>query len=127
MKTFKIYLKDGKVISLDFLRFQIIEHKLQIQDSSGLVAEDVFIPLESVSTIVLADQQKRENEQSFNLYLKKHDEAIEVVAVTFQFDDAGKLEFKRRSVYETLQSVREIYVDASEVLAIVPNYSLERW
>jgi hypothetical protein len=127
MKNFQIYLKDGQILSFDFNSFvvKIKEKQLVIHDSENDTAHDVFISFDTVAAIVTDDQISKRIKSRFLVYLKNHQNPIEVAAETFEVVPNEPVKFAY-SPHGSLRLLTDVYVVSDEVTAIFPANGLDR-
>ncbi|MCA1637083.1 MAG: hypothetical protein LC768_01890 [Acidobacteria bacterium] len=111
LQNFTVYLKDGRDFQIKDVTFEIKESKLTFSNAYGMIAEYVYLPLNNVAAII--PEQNFDNKPYLTVYLKESD--FKIVAERFKIFGDSELEF----IWQDNRKIYSIYVDLSEVVAIV--------
>jgi hypothetical protein len=123
LKSFRVYFKNGEILTFKFLRFEYDEEQFIIYDSKDSAASDAFLSFKPVAAIIPVEQQ--ENEYWYTVYLKSGN-SFEVSADRFIMGDKINVSFFWENTPQPDVEVDNIYVARSEVVAIIPSEGLER-
>lgn len=124
VKPFRVYIKKGGSLTLEFRRFEVEGNTFTIYDSSDYPAkESAFISFDNVAAVI--PEKQPESESRFKVYLKGGD-SFEVSAEFFQSDQPQGLRFYRQRYPRNDEEIKNIYVALSEVIAIMPVGGLDR-
>jgi hypothetical protein len=124
IRPFRVYLKKGGSITLEFRRFEIDGNRFTIYDSSDFAAqEEAYLSFDNIAAIMPENQP--ESDARFKVYLKGG-ESFEVSATHFKTDEARGIKFYRQRYPRNGEEIKNVYVALSEVIAIMPVGGLNR-
>lgn len=124
IRPFRVYLKKGESLTLEFRRFEIEGNSFTLYDSlDNPVKEEAFLSLDNVAAVI--PEKQMESDSRFKVYLKSG-EMFEIVAELFKADQPPSVKFYRQRYPREDEEIKNIYVALSEVVAIMPVWGLKR-
>ena len=119
LKKFRVYLKDGGSLELEFGKFTFDNNSFTIYDAYNSPASDAFLNFDSVAAII--PERASDDSTGFTVYLKDN-VSFKVAAEAFRRDQPPSLNF----YYRPDRLIPNIYVCLTEVIAILPSEGLTR-
>lgn len=125
--NFIIYPKKGKPFTLDLDEFKVEQDRITVTAKNS--RNDGFLTLDAIAAIVpekqMTPQPPDRYTWSISVYLKGHvDSPITVFAHAYKYEkDLSEIEFYWKHIhpdYPGTSKIEQVYVLASEVLALVP-------
>lgn len=122
LKSFRVYLKNGRILTLKFYRFKYDEEQFTIYKSSDSVSSYTFLSFKLVAAIIPEEQQQ--NEYGYTVYLRNGN-SFEVPADFYLIENKLSVRFFLENPPQSEKEIDSIYVASSEVAAIMPWDTLE--
>jgi hypothetical protein len=122
LKSFRVYLNNGRILTLEFRRFEYDEEQFYIYKSSDSVTSHTFLSFKLVAAII--PEEPQENEYGYTVYLRNGN-SFEVPADYYILQNKLSVRFFLQNPPQPEKEIDSIYVASSEVAAIMPWATLE--
>lgn len=124
LKSFRVYLKNGSILTLAFHRFEYDDEEMfTIYDSTDTAVDHTYLFLKHIAAII--PEEQTEGGKSFNIYLI-NGQMFEVHAHYCSPTEPSLSFFRDNETEKSSEQIKDIYVAFSEVAAILPRGGLDR-